>query len=435
MSSMDAFMKRFGGRDEPKSKGFSSYEDPAEEHKSDLEAFVRQFGNVTEEYEFHFREPGGKIETVKLRFDKDEHVYYRLQVNDETGEVDWIKVPGITTIIGIKDKSQVLMPWAANEAVSYVKAAFLELEPYELNVLQSDPLKMQAWLFDTLDEAKKNYKNLSKQATDIGKAAHDWLENYVKSIIANNKDEQIELMGKLANMDERAISCCEAALDWMRAHNVRWLYTERKVYSRDFDAAGTLDGVCTVDSCNDPECCPKPFKDVTSIIDWKSSNALYDSYRWQVAAYKYMVFEELGIYAEHCWVIQLGKYDGAFKRWHILDEDFEMDLACFRSCLNLTKTTETATETLRKRRADAKAAKKAAREAAEAAEKAERLRIRTARKQARIDRKNVYKMHRANGHSVAIANKCADAWLKRELAKIGGADEEETEDIPQEAAA
>ena len=44
--------------------------------------------------------------------------------------------------------------------------------------------------------------------------------------------------------DDRAKSCVKAALTWMRSHNVKWLKTEEKIYSKEYDYAGTfMDGL------------------------------------------------------------------------------------------------------------------------------------------------------------------------------------------------
>lgn len=435
MAGMSSFMTKFGGGYRPPTSSFSTYEDPsADAHKEAVEKFIIKFGQVTEKYEFKFKNNDGSEDVVSIRFDKDAHTYYRLEVDDATGQAYEVKILGITNVVGVKDKSKVLMTWAANETANYVRSEFLSLDPEHTAVIRSSDLMFQEWLFSTLTEAQKNYEALSKAATDVGHAAHDWLENHVKALIANDQDALAFNEANRPRLPEKAISCCEAALSWMRLHNVRWKFTERKVYSRKYDAAGTLDGVCLVDSCDDPECCPKPFKDILSVIDWKSSNALYDSYRWQTASYQAFIMEELGLEIKHRWLIQLGKYDGAFKKWHITEEDYEMDLRCFVACLNLVKVTEHANRTLVNRRAAERAVKKAAREAAEAIEKAERLRCREGRKAARLKAKEVYRRHRANGHSVVSSEMASDSWLTEELAKFGVTDEEETERAVTEAA-
>lgn len=428
--AMNGFMQRYGRgvqQEKPKSS-FSSYEEKAEDHSESTANFIKTYGRMGDQYEFVFKNDDGSTETVKMRFDKDEHVYYRIALNVATGEVEWVKVPGITTILGIKDKSAALMPWVANETVDYVKADFLNMQDGDMEQILASPQLLQEWLFDTLDHAKKAYKNRSTEATDVGKAAHDWLEDYVLAKIAPfNQATFLDLEVKRSTLDERAISCIEAALSWMRAHNVRWMYTERKLYSRKRNCAGTLDGVCTVDSCDDPECCPKPFKDVLSIIDWKSSNALYEAYRWQTAAYEEAIEEELGLDVRHRWVIKLGKFDGAFEKWHITEEDFEMDLRCFLACLELTNAADDCVDTLRDRKRAAKAKAKAEREAAEVAEKMRKAKLRADRKAVRARAKNQYKMHRDLGKSVKLSIELSERWLVAELALLGGDDVDDEE--------
>lgn len=416
--SMEGFMGKFGTA-KRSFTSYSSHDEKAEDnrheesHQEKMEGFVQNFGNVTEEYEFHFKNPD---ETFKLRFDKNEHVYYRVAITD--GVAKWVKIPGITNVLGVKDKSQVLMPWAVNEATDFVRASFLELTEFEIEVLQSDPLQLQEWLFTILETAKKAYKDRSKTATDIGHAAHDWLERYIKADIAGDLPQKLSLDEERSKMDERAISCCEAALQWMRAHSVRWIYTERKIYSRTYDVAGTLDGVCLVDSCDDPECCKSQFKDVLSLMDWKSSNALYDSYRWQGAIYEQAIEDELGLDIKHRWVVQLGKYDGAFNSWHIYEEDFVMDLRCFLACLELVRSSEDCAETLRERRRAEKAAARAAKEAAELKLKNAKAKRRHDTKTAKTRAKVLYKSLRAQGRSVVEANAINGEWLKHQLKDI-----------------
>jgi hypothetical protein len=431
---MEGFMKQFAPRSKPSATSYSNYEEKTESAtENSMEGFVQNFGNVTEEYEFQFKNDDGTTETVKLRFDKTEHVYYRITVVD--GVADWVKVPGVTSVLGIKDKSQALMPWVANETVDHVKAAFLELSEYDVECLQSDPMQMQEWLFSTLDAAKKAYKDKSKQATDVGHATHDWIEKYIKAQIAGNQPLQLALNGDRMTMDERAISCSEAALGWMRAHSVRWVMAEEKVYSRKYDVAGTLDGVCYVSSCDDPDCCPTPFKDSLSLIDWKSSNALQVEYRWQMTPYKSALKEWKGLDIERRWVIQLGKHDGAFNTWHIDDvandgADYKMDLKCFESCLELVNNSEHCVNTLRDRRRALKAAKKAAKDAAEAAEKARKAEIREGKKSARIEAKARYKTLRSLGNSVAESERLSGEWLDERLRFLG--DDEVEDEVSEE---
>ncbi len=416
---MESFVKKYAkDKETKKTASYSSYDEKNEDTPVEsVPSFVKDYGNMSEKYQFDFGE-GLRAFRVVLVFDKTEHAYYRIEYIVGS-EPKWVKVPGITTILSIKDKSNALIPWAVRETVSYVKSEYMGIGEEDMQVILSTPQSHQEWLFDCLDEAAKNYRDISKDAADVGKEAHDWLESHVNARIAKDNDRILDLLEERKLLDKRAQSCCAAALLWMANHNVRWKFTERRIYSLQYDCAGTLDGCCLVDSCNDPECCPKPFTDHLSIIDWKSSNALYDTYRWQTAAYEFALEEELGWDIQDRWVIQLGKYDGVFNKWHIGPEDFDMDLQCFLDCLALTRSTERCVETLRARKREVKEFIRAEKLAKEEAEKTERFRIKYLKKELRQQRDVVYKVHRNNGHSVSESNLCADAWLKRELEKLG----------------
>jgi translation initiation factor 2B subunit (eIF-2B alpha/beta/delta family) len=134
----------------------------------------------------------------------------------------------------------------------------------------------------------------------------------------------------------------------MVAHNVRWLRTERKIYSRKYQYAGTLDGLATVDSCQDVACCGRIYQDELSLIDWKSSNHLRTEYLYQTAAYQQAEQEEFGCDIKARWILRLGKEDGKFEAWY--EQNFEQDFEAFLGCLNLYR----ANKAVEKRMSDAK---------------------------------------------------------------------------------
>ena len=82
-------------------------------------------------------------------------------------------------------------------------------------------------LDDIIIRAKTAHKEKLEEAGAIGHIAHNWIEEYIKAILAKDLKKVEEV---LANMpaDERARNACVAALDWMNSHNVRWIGTERK---------------------------------------------------------------------------------------------------------------------------------------------------------------------------------------------------------------
>lgn len=267
--------------------------------------------------------------TVTLWFDADKHIYLReLPVSGEKAPQD-----GVTTIIKIIDKSDALVPWAAKQV--YLRA--LELIPIdESTIFNSDPSTKQilfSELVGILDKAKKAPREIKESAGDIGSIAHQCLEDSIKHAIKTNSG--IVKFTINNPEDARALSCVNAAYDWMQTHNVRWIETERKVYSLKHQYAGTMDGLALVNSCSNRKCCKTFSQDVLSLIDWKSSNNLWPEYCLQVAAYKNAHEEEFDSGISDCWILRLGKEDGKFESWHLEPEDFKMDLKAFLLCLEL----------------------------------------------------------------------------------------------------
>ncbi len=172
--------------------------------------------------------------------------------------------------------------------------------------------------------------------------------------------------------DERATNCVKAALLWMRSHNVKWLKTEEKIYSRKHDYAGTMDGLAYVDSCTDPACCSEKYTHRLCLIDWKSSNQLKTEYCFQTAAYQQALQEEHDSPIESRWVLRLGKSEeeaGKFEPWFLSNADFVTDLDAFLACLTLTRLVDSVEERMKSQKSTIRAVKKEQRETAKAIKK------------------------------------------------------------------
>lgn len=283
-----------------------------------LDKFIERFNGFTEPYFFY----NG---TIELRYEPKGHVYYRII------DGEWVPQDGVTTVVHIIDKSDALIPWGCKMMAAKILAEIPvvtmptgERFIYDLTYADFEKLILSA---------KSAHKEKLDDASNVGTAAHNWIEQYIKAVLAENELRKQELLAKFPE-DVRAQNCCVAALTWMQRHNVRWICTERKIYSREFKYAGTLDGKAIVDSCDDITCCPHAFKDRYSLIDWKSSNQLNLEYILQTAAYAHADTEELGREFDDRWIIRLGKDDGEFDPWHI--EGFiEEDFLAFRNALFL----------------------------------------------------------------------------------------------------
>jgi hypothetical protein len=282
---------------------------------------------------------------VFLWFDPEKHVYFRQFPTNENPAVGTMVVQdGVTTIIHIIDKSDALVPWAAKMVYERAMATI----PYDQGTVLDDvvltrPLstrEIDRWLL----EAKKAPREIKEKAGDTGTLAHNCIEDSIREArrvrLANEEAVTVKKIINWPITDERSVNCVKAAFDWMNQHNVRWLETERKVYSLKYKYAGTMDGLALVDSCDNPKCkgCKGTnFKDVLSLIDWKSSNGLWVDYLYQTAAYEFAYEEEKDINIVDRWILRLGKEDGEFDPWRIGPDDFKQDFQAFLYCLHLTQ--------------------------------------------------------------------------------------------------
>ena len=210
---------------------------------------------------------------------------------------------------------------------------------------------------------------------------HGWLERHIISLMDTGHPT-----GESMPEDSRAANGVHAALNWMDAHKVRWVFTERKVYSLRHDYAGTGDGLAYISSCGNPECCGKwvktygrwervalKFTDALALIDWKTSNQLHASYDWQTAGYDKAVEEEIGIHGkfpmlqqlvEYRVIIKLGKDDGEFDARLLTMDTLERDFTTFLQCLDLYRSTDSVEQEDKQRKRELRQQEREDREAA-----------------------------------------------------------------------
>ena len=332
MSSLDSFMDKFGA-------GTSSEESSAEPLSADAPDALAKFldkwnGGMDEKSYFFYNN------TIELRFDKDSWTYYKVGPLGELEPQD-----GVTKACHIIDKSLALVPWAAKMvAQKIIRTIPVHVDEHGAEWL--DPITSTDF-FTLVMQAKTAPRDVLEEAGDIGHVAHKCLEDSIKYALENDPEKKVRQLIKVPG-EPRAASCAYAAKKWMDAHNVRWIETERKVYSKEHKCAGTTDGLCLVDSCTDPACCSTAFKDHLSIADWKSSNYLYLEYALQTAAYQGFYVEEFPAQKViDRWVLRLGKEDGEFEPWYLTPEDFADDFSGFLECLALYRKVELVEERMK----------------------------------------------------------------------------------------
>lgn len=170
----------------------------------------------------------------------------------------------VTGILGMYDKSGALVPWAVELAVNYLREK-------KGNISENDFL-----------DAEEQHTIKKAEAANIGTMVHDWIEKYVKGEefeIPDTKEAQIGV---------------NAFLDWEKENKVKFISSERAIYSRKHDFIGKMDIEAKV---NGKLC----------LIDIKTSNGIYNTYNMQTAAYVMADQEESGKKYHGRWIIRLAK--------------------------------------------------------------------------------------------------------------------------------
>ena len=191
-------------------------------------------------------------------------------------KVEGIKVPSVTTILGRYKNSPGLIIW-------------------------SNKLGL---------EGKSYHAELNK-AGDIGTALHELAELHIK--------------GDYYELPEDSIvqECFNKFKDWWSEQNYEVNFTEKSFCCRKYKYGGTADLLVNGDT----------------IIDFKTSKAVYDDHLVQMSAYRYMIEEQDGIEINKGILARFGKetddfeirefsksdLNKGFKYFKVLREAFDLD--------------------------------------------------------------------------------------------------------------
>jgi hypothetical protein len=177
---------------------------------------------------------------MKFEFNEEDHSYL----------LDGKRMTGVTTVVGIIDKSSALIPWAVNMAIDH---------------LQKYPGDWEG--------AKSAHRVKKEKAGDLGTQTHFWVEQYVKSQIAGT-----EYLPKYES--DQIKKMVEKFIEWGKDNDVKFLLSEQRVYSAKHFFAGTCDLLVEI-------------KGKKYIADLKTAKDIYLSNYIQMAGY-HICLEELG---------------------------------------------------------------------------------------------------------------------------------------------
>jgi len=202
------------------------------------------------------------------------------------------KLPSATTILSLLDKPA-LVQWAANQAIEAVVEHISGLEDENLT---------KERILACVDAARKNWRQTSKKALDIGTAVHSAIEIRLKT----GKDP--------AELPDEAMEAYIAFLEWLDEHKLEPVAIETTVYGEGY--AGTADLVAYLD-------------DKLTLIDFKTSTGIWPEYALQTAAYRAAwnrIFPEKQVVAHG--VLRLDKKTG-WPEYKDFSETFDRDFRAF----------------------------------------------------------------------------------------------------------
>lgn len=245
-------------------------------------------------------EPTKSIELYKgkitIDFFEGKHTY----IIRETGK----RPLSVTACTGIIDKSRPLIFWAVGLAKEHL-----------IGQLQSGKEIDE----EIIEEACKQHQIFKKKAADIGSQVHEFAENWIKTKIKERKELELP-------KDKKVLNGVIAFLKWVEENKIKFISSEQIVYSKKYDYVGIMDCKFTIG---------KEEHKIVHCGDFKTSKAIYNEYRYQVAGYQGADEEESGEVYGTKWLMRFGKDDGEFEAHEFGDHD--KDYKAFLACLAIKK--------------------------------------------------------------------------------------------------
>ena len=226
-------------------------------------------------------------ESVDLAFNEAKHQY----------SIEGNYVPAVTSILDSTiAKQRFLMPWAVKMGAEWFRDN------------RKDYMKGDITVDDMVKGIKGAYKQKSSGAIALGKIVHDWCEQAILWKLGEAEPPAVP-------DDELAANSINAFREWVKSNEVEWIAAEKQVYSRRHNYAGTADAVARVNG-------------EFSVIDFKTSNRIYDEYYLQIAAYGNCMEDIYGEKIEAGYILRFDKESGRFEASKSTDMDIDFITFC-----------------------------------------------------------------------------------------------------------
>lgn len=257
-----------------------------------------------------------------INFNESSH-RYSIRVHNH---VERLFQPSVTGVIGQKAKPA-LVGWAAKQSLKYVAKKLGEYESSQ----GAPPFTVDtSEIHGFLAEAEDAWRELDN-ATTIGTVAHRFAyeELRYRSGISKLKPrfpieaDSVLMPDFSPEMVDAVNSSARAVLQFFDDHHIEPIIMERPLWSPSEGYVGTPDVICRLDG-------------VLSILDYKSSKAIFAETRIQLAALQNMFQEEFpDQIIRNRWAVNIPKSGGDVQTETYGLDEYAEDLESFRACLTL----------------------------------------------------------------------------------------------------
>jgi len=228
---------------------------------------------------------------IELLFDEEKHLY----------TVNGKKADGTTGVLGVIAKPA-LMYWAVNQAIEHLQAILKPGQSY-------DELELKGML----DQANTAHRKRKEDAGDKGTIIHKWCEDWIAG-----KNPATPINPELKNATDKF-------LEWVNSNKVEFLESEKIIYSRDYNYAGTMDFLAKVNG-------------KLIVGDFKTSSGIWDEYWFQVSAYQNAYEEEFpDTRIDGQIIVRIGKDATLEVKENFVREDYIENFTAFISALQLNR--------------------------------------------------------------------------------------------------
>lgn len=236
---------------------------------------------------------------IIIDFFENQHRY------SHRGDKKWII--SVTACTSMIDKSRMLMKWVSNLTKDYL------LGNLELLKASTKDIEIKG----IIENAVIQYQMVKEEAASIGTQVHKWCELYIKTLVKERKKLDLP-------KDEKILNGVIAFLDWVKNNKVKFIESEKLVYSKKYDYVGLLDLKAIVNG-------------KTVLVDFKTSSDIYPEFFLQACAYRQADEEESKEKYDQVMILHFDKENGEFEVHEMDENEYKDNFKVFLACLELKR--------------------------------------------------------------------------------------------------